>query len=106
MAVRVWPPVDVRVRDPAHHRPVRRHLLVPPRGVGTPVVAVAQVEDPGCFWHGDEPARAGDYLMCGECFHCYRSRGDYVAAVHQLCREMDWPVVDELDFCAYCSHSF
>ena len=69
------------------------------------------VDDPDnpaeqCFWHGYEPTRPGDYRACGECLHVWRTRDAYVASVHQLCREMRWPEVDELDMCPLCSHDW
>lgn len=74
-----------------------------------PVVAAVSTPDPDddeCFWHGPERPRVTDYRVCGECGHRWRSAGEWVAAVHQLCREMSWPVVDDCDFCTYCAHSF
>ena len=82
--------------------------------MGAPVVAVAEVAPPqprpgepvpgGCFWHGEEPPRPGDHLTCGECGHIYRTEHEWVSAVHQMCREMGWPVVDDSPMCPLCSH--
>lgn len=30
-----------------------------------------------CFWHGDEPAREGDYRICHECGHIWRTETEF-----------------------------
>ena len=62
--------------------------------------------DDDCLIHGTERPRVTDYRRCDRCGHRYRSRDEYVATVHQLCREMGWDVVDDLPLCSYCSSTW
>ena len=66
--------------------------------------------DLGCFWHGEEPIPDGAYLVCGECWHCYVTPADLVAAVATVRAELGLPAwagdADAVAFCPLCAHDF
>lgn len=37
-----------------------------------------------CFWHGHEPPAPGDYKVCGECGHVWRTEAEFVADVDHM----------------------
>jgi hypothetical protein len=69
-----------------------------------------------CFGCGRcEPAREGDYRICGECMHVFRTPAELVSAdVAVLQRVAEWngfdePAprpVDEIAWCPVCAHDF
>ncbi len=75
-----------------------------------------------CFWHHvDEPSRPGDYLVCGECFHVYRTAGElrraYRREFWRVSRRFGdawvlrvWRVLTirakKIYFCQFCIHDF
>lgn len=62
-----------------------------------------------CFVHGvAEPLRPGDFRLCAECGHVWRTIEDYVQDVRELCLDMHWPLPTEQDlpFCPLCSHDW
>jgi hypothetical protein len=60
-----------------------------------------------CFAHGvDEPLRPGDYRICFECGHVYRTREDFLAEVAKGCAEAGVPSDPEQPFCPLCTHDF
>ena len=75
-------------------------------------------EDPGCYFHGEEPIPETYYLICIECGHCYHTAEDllknfndtgyelwfaYEQGLNPWVPETD---VDRITFCAYCTHDF
>lgn len=67
-----------------------------------------------CYSHDeDEPMRTGDYILCGECFHVFRTGEELVAAYLD-----NWPLKeipkpdaatvnpDKITFCPHCLHDF
>lgn len=69
-----------------------------------------------CHIHNvDEPARPGDYRVCGECWHVFRTVGELVAEYNDLHGEMGYDqngtVVDghpepAIYACPLCTHDF
>lgn len=74
--------------------------------------------DPGCFFHGEEPIPETYYRICIECGHCYVTANELLIEFNNSNYEMwfKWeqglyPWVPETDvdniyYCAYCTHDF
>jgi hypothetical protein len=66
--------------------------------------------DLGCFWHGEEPVPDGAYLVCGECWHCFVTDEELLAADRAMRIEVGLlggpSSADEIRFCPLCSHDF
>lgn len=69
---------------------------------------------PGDDWcyscNRSEPIpEAGAYLVCGECFHCFDTADDLMAAVRKMAAEIGVQApasADEVYFCPLCAHDF
>lgn len=69
-----------------------------------------------CYIHGHEPAGDYQYLICGECFHCYPTPEDLLNDFNRIMKEGNdkWgdgefvpaTSVDQIFFCAHCVHDF
>lgn len=55
-----------------------------------------------------EPLRDGDYRVCGECMHVYRTPRDLVEhyATALLLAEDEYPPADQIATCPVCTHDF
>lgn len=75
-------------------------------------------EDPGCYFHGEEPIPDEYYIICLECGHCYVTANEllitfnnenyklwfqFQQGLNPWIPETD---VDNIHFCAYCTHDF
>jgi hypothetical protein len=60
-------------------------------------------DDPGCFWHGQEPIPDSAYLVCGECGHCWTTEAEFVRDI-----EANGFEANETNrlFCPLCAHDF
>jgi hypothetical protein len=60
--------------------------------------------------HRCEPERLGDYLLCSECWHVYRTaeelQQEYVSNAPPEHRVITPPPADEIAFCPLCLHDF
>ena len=60
-----------------------------------------------CYLHNRaEPLREGDFRLCGECGHVWRTREDFLADVEAGCREAGVPMDPDQPFCPLCTHEF
>lgn len=66
--------------------------------------------DDWCFIHGiEEPFREGDYRVCGECWHVFRTPEELVAETAKYFDHPEAPPVptaDEIWTCPLCAHDF
>lgn len=75
-------------------------------------------EDPGCYFHGEEPIPETYYRICIECGHCYVTAEELVTMTNDIRYEMwmQWEQglypwipdtnADQIFCCAYCAHDF
>lgn len=60
-----------------------------------------------CHIHNeDERDRPGDYRVCGECWHVFRTATELVR-VYRETSQIKLPIYidpDMIDFCPYCAH--
>ena len=60
-----------------------------------------------CYSHGRfEPPAEGDFKVCFECSHIWRTRDEFLADVEVGCREAGVPMDPDLPFCPLCTHDF
>ena len=68
-----------------------------------------------CFFHGPELLMDGDYRMCGECGHIWRTKEDLERDVVWLHYRLDVdagqapspvPAMEEVFACPLCTHDF
>jgi hypothetical protein len=67
-----------------------------------------------CFWHGYEPMRDGDYHLCGECWHVWRTQADFAADVRKLGDDLVWSYRPDSELtpdstvlsCPLCAHDW
>lgn len=81
-----------------------------------PHSAIVDCFDHHCWAHDvDEPPRAGDHSVCGECFHIFRTADELLAANADRTRELQnalelttplYPATDpaQVFACPFCSH--
>jgi len=65
--------------------------------------------DWGCFSHPDEaPPAPGDYRVCGECGHTFRTEAELIAEHKTYFTEAEWPAQEgrEIYACPVCTHDF
>lgn len=75
-------------------------------------------EDPGCYFHGEEPIPEQYYIICLECGHCYVTADELLTTFNDIMYEgwFNWEQgerpwvpetsVDNIHFCALCAHDF
>lgn len=75
-------------------------------------------DDPGCYFHGEEPIPEKYYRICIECGHCYVTAQELVDMTNDIRYEMwmkydqglyPWipdTNADDIYCCAYCTHDF
>lgn len=78
-------------------------------------------EDPGCFWHGEEPIPDGAFRVCCECGHCYVTPADLErevrkthqdaidGAIHPRYRPLPLPADIDINgwpMCPLCAHDW
>lgn len=70
-----------------------------------------------CYIHGHEPPGDYQFLVCGECYHCYPTPEDLVNDFNAVMKagwemyESRTPYVPEVSisnihFCPHCAHDF
>jgi hypothetical protein len=61
-----------------------------------------------CWSHeACEPVREGDYLVCGECFHIFRTPEELVDALMATSEPgRQRPKAEDIFFCPHCIHDF
>lgn len=79
---------------------------------------MTEQEDPGCFFHGDEPIPDKYYRICIECGHCYVTAEELLIVSNNENYKMwfGWEQgvtpwipetnADNIYMCAYCAHDF
>lgn len=91
--------------------------------MSTDAIAAVPAEEQ-CYWHGHEPAQDGDYKVCGECGHVWRTEAEFVADVERMLNDcaqfvavqpeghpgFGAPVVPAdlttIRYCPLCAHDF
>lgn len=65
-----------------------------------------------CGIHGvPEPLMSGDFKLCGECYHVWRTQAEFENDCRELAKSMSMgamgsPVDLDPPFCPLCSHDF
>lgn len=75
-------------------------------------------EDPGCYFHGEEPIPEQYYRICFECGHCYVTGQELLDMMNDFLYQgwfkyeqgltpwIPYTNADDIYHCAYCAHDF